>query len=602
MHKLSLRSKLMYIFGGISVLPIFIMCIYMFYHTEGIFRDNTMKMTQLSLKQSDDNIRLSLDSYEDLLYQIYTDDNVVAWMDAINSHEDVPVATNQLRRYLRGLLNTKRYVRAITIIANDGSVISYDQMAWSTYESSWMGEFSMDKEEIYDELSRDNFLHVFSTEYGCTFNSDEYYLFHLGHRIIDYKQLTKECGVVIVSIDEELLRDILGDTISDEHVDENSVMIPLSFIVDSEGRIIAGGDRSQLGSKIVEKGLSIEERENSYLEYAKKQDESIGLGMSIALVHDDSLEWDIVDVIDETPTLLKLQHNAGITIIVGLASIIIVLVLIWRIAAQLTYYIEHVVHKMKETTDENIPVQIDVSDKMPLEVEIIANQYNQTIEKLETAISMEKQEAENRQVAEIRMLEAQINPHFLYNTLDTINWMAIDKDEFDISNAINALATILRYAISDSNKEVTIKDEMEWLKKYIYLQQFRLKHKFICNVNAEPEIMNYRIHKLLLQPFVENAIVHGFDDDKDEHILNVTVSGKDDRVYIVIEDNGRGVDASFVEAFNEGAFYDFNERGGIGISNALMRLHSYCDGREEIYMESEPGKNTIVKISFPIKE
>ncbi len=93
-----------------------------------------------------------------------------------------------------------------------------------------------------------------------------------------------------------------------------------------------------------------------------------------------------------------------------------------------------------------------------------------------------------------------------------------------------------------------------------------------------------------------------FDDDKDEHILNVTVSGKDDRVYIVIEDNGRGVDASFVEAFNEGAFYDFNERGGIGISNALMRLHSYCDGREEIYMESESGKNTIVKISFPIKE
>ena len=154
MHKLSLRSKLMYIFGGISVLPIFILCIYMFYHTEGILRDNTMKMTQLSLKQTDDNIRLSLDSYEDLLYQVYTDDNVVAWMDAINSHEDVPVATNQLRRYLRGLLNTKRYVRAITIIANDGSVISYDQMAWSTYESSWMGEFSMDKEEIYDELSR----------------------------------------------------------------------------------------------------------------------------------------------------------------------------------------------------------------------------------------------------------------------------------------------------------------------------------------------------------------------------------------------------------------------------------------------------------------
>ncbi len=602
MKKLSLRSKLIYIFGLISALPILGICIYMFYHTEGILRDTTKQMTQASLKQSDDNIHLSLDSYEDLLYQVYTDDNVVAWMDAINKQEDVPIATNQLRRFLRGLLNTKRYVRAITIIANDGSVISYDQMAWSTYESSWMDNFSMNKQELYDVLSSDNFLHIFPTEYACTFNNDRSYLFHLGHRIIDYKQLNKQCGVVIISLDEEMLREILGDRNTNE-VKENGISTnPLSFIVDKEGKLIAGGDKNQIGYKIIEGNVSIEERERYYLEYARSQIVSDSTGISIAVVHDDSLEWDVVDVIDETPTLLRLQHNASVTFTVGLAGILIVLILIWRISGQLTYYIEHVVRKMKETTDGNIPIQIDVSDKMPREVEIIANQYNQTIEKLEIAIRKEKQEAENRQQAEIKMLEAQINPHFLYNTLDTINWMAIDKDEFDISNAINALATILRYAISDSNKEVTIRDEMEWLKKYIYLQQFRLKHKFICNVNAEPEIMGYKIHKLLIQPFVENAIVHGFDDKKDEHILNVAVNKRDERIYVRIEDNGRGVDPSFVEMVNSGEIIDFNELSGIGIANALMRLHSYCDGSEEVHMESTLGVNTIVEISFPAKE
>lgn len=602
MKKLSLRSKLIYIFGLISALPILGICIYMFYHTEGILRDTTKQMTQASLKQSDDNIHLSLDSYEDLLYQVYTDDNVVAWMDAINKQEDVPIATNQLRRFLRGLLNTKRYVRAITIIANDGSVISYDQMAWSTYESSWMDNFSMNKQELYDVLSSDNFLHIFPTEYACTFNNDRSYLFHLGHRIIDYKQLNKQCGVVIISLDEEMLREILGDRNTNE-VKENGISTnPLSFIVDKEGKLIAGGDKNQIGYRIIEGNVSLEEREHYYLEYARSQIVSDSTGISIAVVHDDSLEWDVVDVIDETPTLLRLEHNASVTFTAGLAGILIVLILIWRISGQLTYYIEHVVRKMKETTDGNIPIQIDVSDRMPREVEIIANQYNQTIEKLEIAIRKEKQEAENRQQAEIKMLEAQINPHFLYNTLDTINWMAIDKDEFDISNAINALATILRYAISDSNKEVTIRDEMEWLKKYIYLQQFRLKHKFICNVNAEPEIMGYKIHKLLIQPFVENAIVHGFDDKKDEHILNVAVNKRDERIYVRIEDNGRGVDPSFVEMFNSGAFNDFNELSGIGIANALMRLHSYCDGSEEVHMESTLGVNTIVEISFPAKE
>ena len=116
-------------------------------------------------------------------------------------------------------------------------------------------------------------------------------------------------------------------------------------------------------------------------------------------------------------------------------------------------------------------------------------------------------------------MEAQINPHFLYNTLDTINWMAIDKDEFDISNAINSLATILRYAIADSSGEVFVRDEIDWLKKYIYLQQFRLKNNFTCSINVDPDVMDLRIHKLLLQPFVENSILHGFEGTKNNHVL-----------------------------------------------------------------------------------
>jgi two-component system sensor histidine kinase YesM len=177
---------------------------------------------------------------------------------------------------------------------------------------------------------------------------------------------------------------------------------------------------------------------------------------------------------------------------------------------------------------------------MPLEIESIADGFNDTLEKLNEAIT-------RQQEAQIVALEAQINPHFLYNTLDTINWMAIDRDEYDISNAISSLATILRYAIVNSNAEVSIREESEWIKKYIYLQQYRVKNRFSCSINVAPDTMDAGIHKLLLQPFVENAIVHGFEKDIQDAELVLNIEKKDENVEIRIEDNGSGMDDELMD-------------------------------------------------------
>lgn len=149
-------------------------------------------------------------------------------------------------------------------------------------------------------------------------------------------------------------------------------------------------------------------------------------------------------------------------------------------------------------------------------------------------------------------LEAQINPHFLYNTLDTINWMAIDNKEYEISNSIGALAHILRYGIDNSNGIVTIREECGWLKQYLFLQQTRLKSTFQCRIHVEPELFDCRIHKLLLQPFVENSILHGFDGVNRVHILTVTIAEREEKLCAEIYDNGRGILESMVEQMNQG--------------------------------------------------
>ena len=148
-----------------------------------------------------------------------------------------------------------------------------------------------------------------------------------------------------------------------------------------------------------------------------------------------------------------------------------------------------IVRGMGLTQGGDLSVRIAKDEDMPVEIESIADGFNDTLEKLNDAIT-------RQQEAQIVALEAQINPHFLYNTLDTINWMAIDRDEYDISNAISALATILRYAIVNSNAEVSIREEAEWLKKYIYLQQFRMKNRFSCSIFVAPDVQEALIHKL----------------------------------------------------------------------------------------------------------
>ena len=132
------------------------------------------------------------------------------------------------------------------------------------------------------------------------------------------------------------------------------------------------------------------------------------------------------------------------------------LLFIWNISGQLTHSIRDVVQGMRKTRTGSLPEPLKTTKDMSPEIVSIVSQYNKTIDRLEQAIQKEKEETASRQQAEIRMLEARINPHFIYNTLDTVNWMAIDKEEYDMSNAISSLATILRYAISNSNKIVML--------------------------------------------------------------------------------------------------------------------------------------------------
>ncbi len=588
MKKTSLRNRLIRVFILTSMLPIIILGVFSYISMSVTLSRNTEMMSKSSLKQLENNLNISLEAYEDVLYQLYTDDNMVKWVFEVDEGTNEAVAINQMRRFMSSLLYTKDYIRAVSVITPGGEFVTYEQMTPATYKSSWLDNFSKTQDELYADIEQDNNVHLYPTEFGTNFANKDYYLFHMAHRIIDYKSLTKDCGVVIVSVDEDFLKDICLNSSDDTRI--------FNFIVDDKGQIVTFGDERQLiGQPVTDMTVSDEKRLSDYDFFLKKNYPQISADAAVYLMHDEKLSWDVVNV-TSLSELTRLQRRQLILVaIIGVFAMILVVLMSTGLSANLVKSVRYVTGRMKQARNGDLSVRAEKDKAMPAEIETIADAFNDMMKKLNVALT-------KQQEAQIAALEAQINPHFLYNTLDTINWMAIDKDEYDISNAISALANILRYAIVNSNGEVTIRDEMEWLRKYIYLQQYRVKNCFSYNAFAEPDAQSAIVHKLLLQPFIENAIKHGFTPDQEDAKLDVYVSCKDNSLQISIEDNGKGMEPDIIDKINSHDFETLKGNTSIGISNVVTRLEMYYGNEGK--MRAEPGreKGSRIIIEIPLKK
>ncbi len=519
-------------FLALSVTPILLVNIFYYYNTSKLVQRNVESMTRANLEQTRVSLDVWLDSYEDILFQVYTDDSIVELVDKINAGEDVANNRKLLRKMLRGLFYTKDYVKSISIITESGELVFYDQLTASTTQTSWLNSIALSEEELYAEISGDNHTHLFSTGEKVVFGSNSCYLFHIGHRIIDYRDVEKQCGIVMVSIDEKLLEEVCAVPT------ENG----LNFIVDGAGQLVSCASSEMLGEMVYPVGANEAERRMAYRNTAEQTGLLGDKELSVYSVYDEKTGWEIVRATNQNELVQELHKQQKMLGFIMLLSLLSVLPMIDR---------------MKKS---------------------VVRQKN----------------------AEIAALEAQINPHFLYNTLDTINWMAIDKDEYEISNMITTLARILRYGISDSNGVVKIKDEVEWLKQYIFLQQTKLKNSFDCHINVQPELMNLTIHKLLLQPFIENAILHGFEGVERAHCLRMEMARENDFIKIGIEDNGCGIPEEIVREMNQGIFRKTEDKNHIGMENAITRLHMYYGEKAQIVIRSMPGEGTLVQILIPV--
>lgn len=232
--------------------------------------------------------------------------------------------------------------------------------------------------------------------------------------------------------------------------------------------------------------------------------------------------------------------------------------------------------------------------KGPREICVLSDSFAHMVFRLQRLMVQVKSEQELLRKTEFKVLQAQINPHFLYNTLDSIQWMCEVGRTDDAVKMVGALAKLFRTSISRGEDLIPLREELEHAQSYLTIQKFRYKDQFSYRFEVEPGIEQYLCNKSTLQPIIENAILHGFGEYVDDGEIIITARSEQDDIVLTVQDNGVGMDLAECEA----AMQQIGEGHGIGVKNVNDRVRISFGAKYGVSMESKPDYGTCVTIRF----
>ena len=299
-----------------------------------------------------------------------------------------------------------------------------------------------------------------------------------------------------------------------------------------------------------------------------------------------------------TSELLKNNKQARMLYILAAAILILA---VFAISSILSREITKPLRRLSESMSRVEKGEFDranVDVTMENEIGSLGKSYNLMTERIHTLMEENVYEQKQKRKSELKALQAQINPHFLYNTLDSIIWMSEAGQSDEVVEMTSALAKLLRQSISNDHEQVELGQEMEYVKNYLTIQKMRYQDKLEYTIEVDPQVRHVMIVKLVLQPIVENAIYHGIKYKGSKGTLRIRAFAESEDVCIVIEDNGIGMDDTALNIiFDE--TQKIHKQNGVGVPNVQKRLKLYYGDKYGITYESKVGIGTRATIRIP---
>ncbi len=361
-----------------------------------------------------------------------------------------------------------------------------------------------------------------------------------------------------------------------------------TFLIDQKGRLVYHPQQ-----QLIYVGIKNEDT----LRYAKQGDGVYTEGNTQRIVHSiPQSRWRLVGV-SYLNELVETPRNAALRMIFIVGSVALVLVLgVAAFAMKLVSApIQRLVAQMHRFEQDATGFQYQpVSGTQ--EIAVLSDSFGHMVCRIQELIEEVRHDQETLQKTELKALQAQINPHFLYNTLDSIQWMCEVGRTTDAVQMVGALARLFRISISRGAELIPIRRELEHAESYLIIQKFRYKDQFQYRFLVDDTVLDCLCSKITLQPIIENAILHGFGEfvDAGEIVIEVRDDGTD--VVMSVTDNGVGMEAEDCERL---LLEKEDRASGIGIKNVNDRNQIYFGERYGLVIESEPDEGTRVTVRLP---
>lgn len=311
--------------------------------------------------------------------------------------------------------------------------------------------------------------------------------------------------------------------------------------------------------------------------------------------------WKLVGVIKGTGISLNMLKTRLFIVFVILLIIFIVILINSYISFRVTNPIRELEKSVKALEEGNLDADIYMGGSY--EVQHLGKSVQDMKFRIKGLMQDIVNEHEEKRKSEFDSLQAQINPHFLYNTLDIIVWQIENEKQSEAVHTVTALARFFRLSLGKGKNIVTVKDEIDHVKNYLMIQHMRFKNKFDYEFDIAEDVLELPSLKLMLQPLVENAIYHGMEFMDGDGMIMVKAWREEDELYLSVADNGLGMTEDKVEMILTGKSTSGNGRGsGIGVKNVNERIKLYFGEAYGLTIDSEPDEGTTVIIHLPAKD
>jgi len=363
------------------------------------------------------------------------------------------------------------------------------------------------------------------------------------------------------------------------------------FIVDQDGNIVYHPQQQLIYSNLRTEPIDRVRTAASGTSFQVNDEE----GKRFYSVKDTNFGWKIVGVAYETD-LIGYKSTLGNTLLITFGAVVVSLVVSVALSRRLSRPIRDLQRSMRLVEKGNFDVKTEVTQMN--EIGQLARTFNMMVGQIKNLMQEIIATQENKRRSELQALQAQINPHFLYNTLDSIVWMAEQKQHEEVVLMTSALARLFRAGITKDQELVPIRVEMEHIRNYLLIQKMRYSHKLDYRLEFDDAVLNDRTPKILLQPFVENAIYHGIRNKPDKGTIVIRAKERDDQIVFEIEDDGLGMTEEQLAKIGKAGDGEYRSKG-IGISNVDERIKLLFGPAYGVRIRSEREAGTCVTIAIP---